>query len=168
MAFSANFLKNFAPKICGTLKMFLLSGKTNFYIIKFICKRLWVTWNLNLMSSVVFQASKTYIFFGNLTAELVWKSFSGRNNSLQSPTVFWFSSYLIVVYMVWKNQSRELRTLIRWVLGSQTFKNAKKSACNVFFVLSRHYGFMNCFQIKNFVFSHIIPSGVSTCKKLTF
>ena len=121
------------------------------------------------MSSVILQASKTYIFFGNLTAELVWKSFSGRNNSLQPPTVFLFSSYLIVVYMVWKNQSRELRTLIRWVLESQTFKNAKKFACNVFFfVLSRHYGFMKCFQIKNFVFSHIIPSGVSTCKKLTF
>ena len=113
--------------------MFLLSGKTNFYITEFVCKRLWVMWNLNFMSSVVFQAPKTYIFFGNLTAELVWKLFSGRNNSLQPPTVFWFSSYLIVVYMIWKNQSRELRTLIRWVLESQTFKNAKKFACNVFF-----------------------------------
>ena len=148
--------------------MFLLSGKTNFYITKFVCKRLWVMWNLNFMSSVVFQASKTYIFFGNLTAELVWKSFSGRNNSLQPPTVFWFSSYLIVVYMVWKNQSRELGTLIRWVLESQTSKMQKNLLAMFFFVLSRHYGFMKCFQIKNFVFSHIIPSGVSTCKKLTF
>ena len=148
--------------------MFLLSGKTNFYIIKFKCKRLWVMWNLNFMSSVVFQASKTYIFFGNLTAELVWKSFSGRNNSLQPPTIFWFSSYLIVVYMVWKNQSRELGTLIRWVLESQTSKMQKNLLAMFFFVLSRHYGFMDCFQIKNFVFSHIIPIGVSTCKKLTF
>ena len=31
-----------------------------------------------------------------------------------------------------------------------------------------HYGFTNCFKILNFVFSNIIPRGVSTCKILTF
>ena len=46
----------------------------------------------------------------------------------------------------------------------------KKSAC-IFFVvafLSRHYRFMNCFEILNFVFSSIILNGVLTCKKITF
>ena len=31
--------------------------------------------------------------------------------------------------MVWKNQSRKLGALIRWVLGSETFKNAKMQKC---------------------------------------
>ena len=34
--------------------------------------------------------------------------------------------------------------------------------------LSCHYGFANCFEILNFVFSNIITRGVSTCKILTF
>ena len=54
-----------------------------------------VTWkknsSLNFMSSVGFQASKIWIFFGKFTVELVSKSFSGRNNSLD-PSVFWFSN----------------------------------------------------------------------------
>ena len=37
------------------------------------------------MSLVGFQASKIWMFFGKFTAELVWKSFSGRNNSLEFP-----------------------------------------------------------------------------------
>ena len=37
-----------------------------------------------------------------------------------------------------------------------------------FFVfLSCHYGFTNCFEILNLVFSNIISRGVSTCKILT-
>ena len=47
-------------------------------------------WSLNFTSSVGFQASKTNIFFGKLTIGLVWKSFLGRNNSLESTPVFWF------------------------------------------------------------------------------
>ena len=40
-------------------------------------------------------------------------------------------------------------------------KTQKNPACIVFFLfLSRHYGFMNYFEIKNFVFSNIIPSAV--------
>ena len=38
----------------------------------------------------------------------------------------------------------------------------KFSADNFFSFLSFHYGFMNCYEILNFVFS-IIPRGVSTC-----
>ena len=48
----------------------------------------------------------------------------------------------------------------------------KKSLAFFFFFFfafsSRHYEFMNCFEILNFVFSNVIPSGVSTCKILTF
>ena len=43
------------------------------------------------MSSVDFHASKTYIYLRRLSVELVWKSFSGRNNS-QEPPVFSFSN----------------------------------------------------------------------------
>ena len=34
--------------------------------------------------------------------------------------------------------------------------------------LSCHYGFMNFFNMLNFVFSNMMPRGVSTCKILTF
>ena len=37
-----------------------------------------------------------------------------------------------------------------------------------FAFLSCHYGLMNCFEILNFVFSNVIPGGVSICKILTF
>ena len=40
-------------------------------------------------------------------------------------------------------------------------KKPQKTLLAVFFLfLSRHYGFMNYFEIKNFVFSNIIPSAV--------
>ena len=44
----------------------------------------------------------------------------------------------------------------------------KISVNNVFVSLSCHYGFTNCFEILNFVFSNIAPRRVSTCKILTF
>ena len=37
-----------------------------------------------------------------------------------------------------------------------------------FAFLSCHFGLMNCFEILNFVFSNVIPGGVSICKILTF
>ena len=43
------------------------------------------------------------------------KSSSGGNDFL---IIFKQKYFLIVVSMVWKNQSRELGALIRWVLGS--------------------------------------------------
>ena len=46
------------------------------------------------MSSVGFQASKIWMFFGKFAVELVWKSFSGKNNSLEPPVVLVFNSRL--------------------------------------------------------------------------
>ena len=47
----------------------------------------------NFVSSVGFQASKIWVFFGKKFLELVWKSFSGRNSSLEHP-VFLFCNSL--------------------------------------------------------------------------
>ena len=47
--------------------------------------KLKISSSLNFISSVGFQASKILIFFEKFTVELVWKSFSGRNNPLVSP-----------------------------------------------------------------------------------
>ena len=73
--------------------MFLLSVQNNFYII---------------LSSYAkgYEKSESHVFswfpclqsldnFGKLTVELVWKSFSGRKNSLEPP-VFWFSNSRVI------------------------------------------------------------------------
>ena len=83
-------------KTYGTLKMkmFLLSTQSNFYFllssyVEDYAKKESI---LNFMSSVLVSLSpKSRYFFGKFTMELVWKSFSGRNNSLE-PSVFWFSN----------------------------------------------------------------------------
>ena len=80
-------------KTYGTLKMkmFLLS---NFYFLLSSYVEDYVKKEsiLNFMSSVLVSWSpKSRYFFGKFTIELVWKSFSGRNNSLE-PSVFWFSN----------------------------------------------------------------------------
>ena len=51
------------------------------------------------MSLVGFQASEIWMSIWKITAELVWKSFSRRNNSLEPPVFFHF---LIVFYLVLK------------------------------------------------------------------
>ena len=96
------------------------------------------------------------------------KSSSGRKNFL---IIFKQKYFLIVVYMVWKNQSRELGALIRWVLRVIDIQKCKNICLQIFFLfafLSCRYGFMNCFEIVNFVFFNIIRSGVLTCKIITF
>ena len=68
--------------------------------------------SLNFMSSVGFQASKIRMFLGKFTAELVWKSFSGRNDAIETPN-FRFSNSLLYGLEEYK----ELRILRSWVLG---------------------------------------------------
>ena len=132
--------------------MFLLSAQNNFYIIlsSYVEGLVQKNSSLNFMSSVGFQVSKIWMFFWKLFVELFWKSFSGRNSSpepIYGAPCFWFSSSL--PYGL--EEPRELRDLIRWVLGG--IQNCKKfSALNFFLFLSHHYGFMNCFEILNFVF----------------
>ena len=116
------------------------------------------------MSLVGYQASKIRCFFGKITAEQVLKSFSCRNNSLKLP-VFGFCDSLSFGF----EESREQRSLIRCILVEYTLRNASNFCKKYFFAfLSCHYGFTYCFEILNFVFSNIIPRGVSTCKILTF
>ena len=132
--------------IYGTLKVFLLSAQDNFYIIlssygmwkKGHVKKnqVWI-WCLWLVS----RSPKSGCFFGKIFVELVYKPFSGKNNSLEPP-VFWFSNTLPCGL----EESRELISLIRWVLGNRYSKIWKISANNFFFAfLSDHYGFRNCF-----------------------
>ena len=47
------------------------------------------------MSLVGFQASEIWMSIWKITAELVWKSFSRRNNSLEPPVFFSFSNSLL-------------------------------------------------------------------------
>ena len=56
---------NFALKIYGTLKMFLLSAQNNFYIIlsSYVEGHVQKDSSLNFMSSVGFQASKMWMIF---------------------------------------------------------------------------------------------------------
>ena len=93
--------------------MFLLSVQNNFYIIwdAYVEGHVKKNSSLNLMSWVGFQASKIWMFFGKIFLELFWKSFSGRNNSLEPPN-FWFHNSL--PYSL--EESRELRDWIGWVL----------------------------------------------------
>ena len=61
------------------------------------------------------------------------------------------------------------KTYCRANLGILSLENLLAIFLSFFFFISnRHYGFMNCFEILNFVFSNVIPGGVSTCKILTF
>ena len=61
---------------------------------------------------LVSRPPKSGCFFGKLTVEQVLKSFSGRNNPLKPP-VFGFCDSLPFGL----EESRELKALIRWVLG---------------------------------------------------
>ena len=68
--------------------------------------------SLNFRSLAGFQAFKIYMFFGKLTAEQDLKLFLGKNNSLKPP-FFGFCDSLPFGL----EESRELKALIRWVIG---------------------------------------------------
>ena len=128
------------------------------YYIEFICRRAYQIKILVWVSSHGwFPGLQSLDVFGKLTAELLLKSLSGRNKSLEVPP-FFFSNGL--PYDL--EESKDLRTLIR-------HSKVRKISVKLFFFafLSCHYGFTTCFKILNFVFSNI-PSEVSTCKILTF
>ena len=83
--------------------------------------------SLNFLCFVGFQASEIWMLFGKFTAELVWKSFSGRNNSLESP----FFDFVTVYHMAWKNEERCGSWLLEfWV--SRRLK-MQKNICQQFF-----------------------------------
>ena len=67
------FFKNFALKIYGVLKMFLLSAQNNFYIVSssYVEGHVKKKSSLNFMSLVGFQAPKFWMFFWKIFVELV-------------------------------------------------------------------------------------------------
>ena len=138
--------------------MFLLSAQNNFDTILRLFVEGYVKSksSLNFMYLVGFQASKI--------VELVWKSFSGRNNSLE-PLVFCFCSSRLYGL---EESIKSVESFDWMVFGVIDIQKCKESCLDFFFAfLSRHYGFMNCFEILNFVISNIIPGRVSICKILT-
>ena len=68
--------------------------------------------------------------------------------------------------MVWKNQESWEPWLAEF-LGNRHSKVQKILPKIFALFLSSHYGFSNCFEILNFVFSNIIPTGVQPVKILT-
>ena len=94
-------------------------------------------------------------FFGKFFVELVWNTFSGGNNSRETP-VFGFSNSL--PYGL--EESRELWILISWVWVRSS--RMQKKFCQ------QYYGFTDYFEMLTFGFSNITPRGVSTCKLLLF
>ena len=107
--------------------------------------------SLIFMSSVDFQVSKICGgFFGKIFVEQFWKSFTGRNSSLE-PRSFFFKTSNSLPYNL--EESRELRDLTRWDLGYFAF-------------FSCYYEFTNYFEILIVAFSNTIPTGVSICKIL--
>ena len=138
--------------------MFLLSAQNNVCTILRLFVEGYVKSksSLNFMYLVGFQASKI--------VELVWKSFSGRNNSLE-PLVFCFCSSRLYGL---EESIKSVESFDWMVFGVIDIQKCKESCLDFFFAfLSRHYGFMNCFEILNFVISNIIPGRVSICKILT-
>ena len=135
------------------------------YYIEFLCKRTsekkfkckFHGWFPGLQNLAV--------LFGKFTCGASFESFPGRTNSLKPP-VFSFCNSLP---LLWKNQGS---WQLWWDLFGGNSRHSKmqniSATCFLFFfALSRHYGFTNCFEILNFVFSNI-PRGVSTYKVPTF
>ena len=86
----AGFVFNLALKTYGTLEMFLLSAQNNFYIIL----SSYVDGAKKIKSEIHVFNWKSGCFFRKFTVELVSKSFSDGNDSLDSP-VLEFSNTLL-------------------------------------------------------------------------
>ena len=136
--------------------MFPLSAQNNFYIILSSYGEGHVKKKSreSFISLVGFQPPKSGYLFGKFTAEQVLKSFSCRN----IPCNPLFLDFLIVFYMFWKNQE----SWEPWSVGFWVNKNSKMQKNSAMFLsLTGQYGFTNNFEILNFIFSNIIPGGVS-------
>ena len=102
--------------------------KTNFIYIEAICRR---ACKKKFKSEFFFFSqfpdlqNLDVFFFGNFFVQLVWKSFLGRNNSLEPPVFDFFK----VFQMIWKNQeSLELWLDGSW--GNRHLKTQQNSANN--------------------------------------
>ena len=90
----------------------LINAQNNFYIITSCRRACEKKVSLNFMSLVGFQASKVWMFFGKFPIEQFFKSFPGRNNSMECH-VFGFSNSLPYAL----EGSRQLKALISRVWG---------------------------------------------------
>ena len=145
--------------------MFLLSTQKNLcimlnsYVVKGMCKKIQVWISCLQLAS---RPPKCGCFLENILGSYFGNHFQAEIVPY-SPLFFYFQT---VFHMVWENQESWVLGFF-WVIGIQKCKIF--SSDKFFFVfLSCHYGFMNCFEILNFVFSNIISGGVWTCKILTF
>ena len=77
---------------------------------------------------LVFRSPKSEYFLEKFIVELVWKSFSGRNNSLEPP-VFWFCSSRFYGL----EESRWLRAWLNEFWGNKHSKMQRISGSNFFF-----------------------------------
>ena len=152
--------------------MFLLSAQNNFYIIlssyvegyvkKFKSEFHVFGWFLGLKNLDVFRKP-----FCGASLEIIFKQKQFHRASFFL-FLFFFLDFLMVFHMVWKNQ-RSWELWLDGFWGNRHLKIKKISAKIFFAFLSRHYGFTNCCEMLNFLFSNIITRGVaSACKILTF
>ena len=111
LAFLATFLKNFALKTCGTLKIFLLRTQNNFYIIFswYVEEYVKKNWSLNFMSLVGFQACKFWKFF--------WKICCGASLEIIFKQKYFPKALCFFYFLTGLEESIELWILISWVLG---------------------------------------------------
>ena len=150
------YLLSLTLKTYGILKMkmFLLSAQKNFYIILSSPVQGYVKRNqvwISCLQMVSIQPCKVWMAFGKFIVELVLKSFSGRNNSLEPPDF----GFLIVVYMVSGRINQE-----SWKFWLDEFWGNRHSKMQKNLLAFLYEPF-------DFWFYNIIPGRFSTCKILT-
>ena len=115
------------------------------YYIEFICRRTFEKKQVWILCLQLASPQNLDVFLENLLCSRFWNHFQAEIIS-KNPL---FLDVLIVFHMV------------------RAFKKGKKFLLAIFFVFLSCHRF-TCYEILNFVFSYIIPRGVSTCKILPF
>ena len=110
--------------------MFLLSAQKNFYIKLSSYVKGYVKSEFHVFS---WFPCLQNVFFEKVTVELVWKSFSGRNNSLEPPVSFYFLT--VVLYGLEESIKRVWSFELIGFSVTDIKKLQKKSACNFFFFI---------------------------------
>ena len=95
----------------------------------------------------VSRPAKFGCFFWKIFVDLFWKSFWGRNNSLDPP-------FLTIFNMVWKNQESCESWLVEFWVIRRLKMQANFYQQFIFVFLSCHYGFTNYFEV---LFFFLIP-----------
>ena len=126
--------------------MFILSVQNNFCTILSSYLKGYVKSEFNLFSW--FPYLEKLDIFGKRSVELVWKSFSGKNNFLEPP-VFWFPNSCFI----WSRRIDRVGSFDLMGFRVIDIQKYKKDLLEIFFFFSfwsRHYEFMNYFEIRFF------------------